>query len=138
MPGTSSETVPALVAPAKPQAVKGPFDHDSASIIPRAAALATPETTASTSSSASNHSHHSSSSPSAISPKAEALKQFVADDRHFSLVRNFRLADLVTIGNGICGSLSIMCCGNYLATKDREYLWYVFIYIIIFFFSPRY
>ncbi|KAH8833827.1 hypothetical protein DL96DRAFT_1578515 [Flagelloscypha sp. PMI_526] len=44
-------------------------------------------------------------------------------DGHFSLVRNFRLADLVTIMNGFCGSFSIFSSGRYLLTKDTDYLW---------------
>jgi len=37
--------------------------------------------------------------------------------------RNFRLADLVTIMNGFCGSFSIFSSARYLLTNDREYLW---------------
>ena len=37
--------------------------------------------------------------------------------------RNFRLADLITISNGICASLSIFMSANYLATNDEDYLW---------------
>ncbi|KAK0210671.1 CDP-diacylglycerol-serine O-phosphatidyltransferase [Desarmillaria ectypa] len=44
-------------------------------------------------------------------------------DGHFSLVRNFRLADLVTIMNGVCGSLSIFSSARYLVTNDPDYLW---------------
>ena len=51
------------------------------------------------------------------------LQQYVDTEGHFSLVRNFRLADLVTIMNGVCGSLSIFSSGHYLLTKDEEYLW---------------
>ena len=37
--------------------------------------------------------------------------------------RNFRLADLVTIMNGFCGSFSIFSSARYLLTKDDDYLW---------------
>lgn len=37
--------------------------------------------------------------------------------------RNFRLADLVTIMNGVCGSLSIFSSARYLLTNDPDYLW---------------
>ena len=57
--------------------------------------------------------------------EARALKAFVSDDRHFSMVRNFRLADLVTVMNGVCGSLSVFNGGNYLITSDQQYLWFV-------------
>lgn len=51
------------------------------------------------------------------------LRDFVDDTGHFSLVRNFRLADCVTIMNGVCGSLSVFNCGKYLLTQNRSYLW---------------
>ena len=37
--------------------------------------------------------------------------------------RNFRLADMVTIMNGVCGSLSVFSSAHYLMTKDPDYLW---------------
>ena len=37
--------------------------------------------------------------------------------------RNFRLADLVTIMNGVCGSFSIFSSAHYLLTNDDDYLW---------------
>jgi len=42
---------------------------------------------------------------------------------HFSLVRNFRLADLVTIMNGFCGSFSIFSSARYLITNDTSHLY---------------
>eukprot|EP00918_Siedleckia_nematoides_P069447 GHVU01151489.1.p1 GENE.GHVU01151489.1~~GHVU01151489.1.p1 ORF type:complete len:350 (+),score=7.58 GHVU01151489.1:130-1050(+) len=55
-------------------------------------------------------------------PGSLALKQFVNDDRHFSLVRNFRVADVITIMNGVCGALSIFCSCQFLVTLDLSYL----------------
>ncbi|KAF9483920.1 CDP-diacylglycerol-serine O-phosphatidyltransferase [Pholiota conissans] len=55
--------------------------------------------------------------------KADALHQYQDTDGHFSLVRNFRLADLVTIMNGVCGSFSIFSSASYLLTNDPDYLW---------------
>jgi len=55
--------------------------------------------------------------------KAVALHQYQETDGHFSLVRNFRLADLVTIMNGVCGSFSIFCSARYLLDNDIDYLW---------------
>jgi len=52
------------------------------------------------------------------------LQQYNDTDGHFSLVRNFRLADLVTIMNGACGSMSIFSSGRYLVTNDECYLWH--------------
>ncbi|KAG0705887.1 hypothetical protein DFH29DRAFT_233008 [Suillus ampliporus] len=53
-----------------------------------------------------------------------ALQQYNDSDGHFSLVRNFRLADLVTIMNGVCGSFSIFSSAQYLLTNDCDYLWW--------------
>ncbi|KAK4700429.1 CDP-diacylglycerol---serine O-phosphatidyltransferase, partial [Phenoliferia sp. Uapishka_3] len=55
---------------------------------------------------------------------AKALKEFVQDDRHFSLVRNFRLADIVTLGNGFCGAMSLFSSARYLLSGEQSYLWY--------------
>lgn len=55
--------------------------------------------------------------------KPSTLQQYQDTDGHFSLVRNFRLADLVTIMNGVCGSFSIFSSANYLITNDPDYLW---------------
>ncbi|KAF8231305.1 CDP-diacylglycerol--serine O-phosphatidyltransferase [Tricholoma matsutake] len=55
---------------------------------------------------------------------SDALHQYMDTDGHFSLVRNFRLADLVTIMNGVCGSFSIFSSARYLMTNDVDYLWF--------------
>ncbi|KAF8447621.1 hypothetical protein L210DRAFT_3472560 [Boletus edulis BED1] len=54
------------------------------------------------------------------------LQHYVETDGHFSMVRNFRLADLVTIMNGVCGSLSIFSSAHYLTTNDDDCLWWAF------------
>jgi CDP-diacylglycerol--serine O-phosphatidyltransferase len=51
------------------------------------------------------------------------LREFVEDDGHFSLVRNFRLADVVTLGNGFCGALSLFSAAQYMITHDEKFLW---------------
>jgi CDP-diacylglycerol--serine O-phosphatidyltransferase len=84
--------------------------------------------------------------------KADALHQYQDTEGHFSLVRwanfltssspqdfiieaisltnvrNFRLADLVTIMNGVCGSFSIFSSARYLLTNDPDYLWTAMIF----------
>jgi len=55
--------------------------------------------------------------------KVAALQQYQDTEGHFSLVRNFRLADLVTIANGICACFSIFMSAKYLVTNDEDYLW---------------
>ncbi|CAG8743491.1 13097_t:CDS:2, partial [Racocetra persica] len=43
---------------------------------------------------------------STISKKNEMeLRHFNEDYKHFSLVRNFHLADFITLANGLCGML---------------------------------
>jgi CDP-diacylglycerol--serine O-phosphatidyltransferase len=37
--------------------------------------------------------------------------------------RNFHLADLVTIMNGVCGAFSIFSSARYLVAKDPDDLW---------------
>lgn len=87
---------------------------------------------------------HSPAGDSIIdSAKMAALQQYRDTEGHFSLVRcapfpneqpsasaythvfsrNFRLADLVTIMNGVCGSLSVFMSAKYLLSKDEDYLW---------------
>ncbi|GAA5998726.1 CDP-diacylglycerol-serine O-phosphatidyltransferase [Rhodotorula paludigena] len=63
--------------------------------------------------------------------EAVKLKQFVQDDRHFSLVRNFRLADIVTLGNGFCGALSLFSSAKFIMTADDRYLWHALLYPLL-------
>lgn len=83
------------------------------------------------------------------SGKIAALQQYRDTEGHFSLVRcaqppfssrsvhgtycgiscrNFRLADLVTIMNGVCGSFSVFMSAKYLLTSDEDYLWSALIF----------
>ena len=77
-----------------------------------------------------------------MADEQHVLQQYQETDGHFSLVRyfsfsslsiysnprprNFRLADLVTIMNGVCGSFSIFSSARYLVTHDPDYLWIAF------------
>jgi phosphatidylserine synthase len=54
-----------------------------------------------------------------FSPKYTAINDCLS----FPPPRNFRLADLVTIMNGVCGSFSIFSSARYLLTNDMDYLW---------------
>lgn len=51
--------------------------------------------------------------------KRKLLQQYKDDDGHFSLVRNFRLADMITIMNGVCGTLSILSSARYLILSSN-------------------
>jgi len=47
--------------------------------------------------------------------------------KHFSMVREFALADVLTLSNAACGTVSIFLCLNYLAERDPKYLWMAFV-----------
>lgn len=55
--------------------------------------------------------------------KEVALKKFVETQGHFSLVRNFRLADAFTIMNAFCAGQSLFFSARYLATNNTRYAW---------------
>ncbi|KXS12450.1 CDP-diacylglycerol-serine O-phosphatidyltransferase [Gonapodya prolifera JEL478] len=42
---------------------------------------------------------------------------------HFSMVREFALADFITLCNGVCGTVSIFCSASFLKTNDTSFLW---------------
>jgi CDP-diacylglycerol--serine O-phosphatidyltransferase len=42
--------------------------------------------------------------------------------KHFSMIRNFHLADLFTIANGFCGVAAMFEAMTFLATRDRWHL----------------
>jgi CDP-diacylglycerol--serine O-phosphatidyltransferase len=46
--------------------------------------------------------------------------------RHFSMLREFKLADFLTLGNGFSGAGAILCLFKYVVTKDRTFLWLAF------------
>lgn len=46
--------------------------------------------------------------------------------RHFSMIRDFTLADLITLSNGFAGTGSILATLQYMDTRDRRILWLAF------------
>jgi CDP-diacylglycerol--serine O-phosphatidyltransferase len=46
--------------------------------------------------------------------------------RHFSMIRDFSLADLITLANGFAGSGAILATLQYMDTQDRRILWLAF------------
>lgn len=46
--------------------------------------------------------------------------------RHFSMVRDFQLADAFTLANGFCGTGAVLAVMRYLVTRDRAMLWTAF------------
>ncbi|KAG0002401.1 CDP-diacylglycerol-serine O-phosphatidyltransferase [Modicella reniformis] len=50
------------------------------------------------------------------------VRNLTKDDGHFNLVRNFHLADVITLCNGACGAVSIFSNLRYLINHDPYYL----------------
>lgn len=46
--------------------------------------------------------------------------------RHMSMLRSYTWADLLTILNASCGTISIFLCLDYMATDNRRFLWAAF------------
>ncbi|CAG8474985.1 8392_t:CDS:2, partial [Ambispora leptoticha] len=59
-----------------------------------------------------------------ITKENKTAEEKFKERKHFSLVRNFHLADFITLGNGACGSLSIFSNMQYLITHDETWLWW--------------
>ncbi|TIA88659.1 hypothetical protein E3P99_02479 [Wallemia hederae] len=53
-------------------------------------------------------------------PPKSKLRQFKEHQGHFSLVRNFHLADLFTIMNGVCGVGSLFSSAHYLIDSSNK------------------
>lgn len=47
--------------------------------------------------------------------QTRALRAYAQDEGHFSLVRNFRLADMITVSNAVCGALTVFLCIRYIS-----------------------
>ncbi|KAJ1674391.1 CDP-diacylglycerol-serine O-phosphatidyltransferase, partial [Spiromyces aspiralis] len=60
--------------------------------------------------------------------KEEKPKPYYSSDPpvRFSMVRSFYLADLVTLGNGVCGCLAVMFAMKAILTQDSEFLYSAF------------
>jgi CDP-diacylglycerol---serine O-phosphatidyltransferase len=50
----------------------------------------------------------------------------MAERRHFSMLREFQVADLITIGNGVAGMGAILAAVKYVADQDERFLRLVF------------
>ena len=47
--------------------------------------------------------------------------------KHLSMLRSYTTADLFTIGNATCGTLSIFLCLNFIAEGKSSFLWIAFL-----------
>jgi CDP-diacylglycerol--serine O-phosphatidyltransferase len=48
------------------------------------------------------------------------------EQRHFSMIRDFQLADLITLANGFCGTGAVLSLLKYAATSESTWLWVAF------------
>ncbi|BGP14264.1 hypothetical protein JCM10213_005844 [Rhodosporidiobolus nylandii] len=133
MPGTSSDlSVPAATgSPAQASAkAVAPLDPPAASSAAKALASRRESVTVEAAGEKARKAlQEGAQKKGALTQEEEVkLKEFVQDDRHFSLVRNFRLADCVTLGNGFCGALSLFSSAKFLITQDEKYLWHALFY----------
>ena len=47
--------------------------------------------------------------------------------KHLSMLRSYTLADLFTLANGTCGTISIFLCLNYIAEGRHQLFWIAFL-----------
>src|SRR5688572_25545141 len=47
--------------------------------------------------------------------------------KHLSMLRSYTLADLFTLANGSCGTISIFLCLNYIAEGRDQFFWVAFL-----------
>jgi CDP-diacylglycerol---serine O-phosphatidyltransferase len=50
--------------------------------------------------------------------------------RHLSMLRSYTVADLFTLGNGSCGTISIFLCLNYIAEGRNRWFWIAFVLLL--------
>ena len=46
--------------------------------------------------------------------------------KHLSMLRSYTVADLFTMGNATCGTVSIFLCLNYIAEEENRFFWIAF------------
>ena len=51
--------------------------------------------------------------------------------KHLSMVRSYTIADLLTLGNASCGTISIFLCLNYIAEGRNKYFWIAFVLLFV-------
>jgi CDP-diacylglycerol---serine O-phosphatidyltransferase len=51
----------------------------------------------------------------------------VPPQKHLSMLRSYTLADLFTLANGSCGTISIFLCLNYIAEGRNQFFWIAFL-----------
>jgi len=54
----------------------------------------------------------------------------VPPKKHLSMLRSYTLADLFTLANGSCGTISIFLCLNYIADGRNQFFWIAFLLLV--------
>src|SRR5678815_3465750 len=47
--------------------------------------------------------------------------------KHLSMLRSYTVADIFTLANGTCGTISIFLCLNYIAEGRNQFFWIAFL-----------
>src|SRR5688572_19449624 len=76
----------------------------------------------------------------APSPASHCSKTLLSSDnrkmesarkKHLSMVRSYTVADLFTLGNATCGTISIFLCLNYIAEGRNQFFWIAFVLLFV-------
>src|SRR5215831_17631825 len=51
--------------------------------------------------------------------------------KHLSMLRSYTVADLFTLGNASCGTISIFLCLNYIAEGRTKFFWIAFVLLFV-------
>src|ERR1700675_3791660 len=51
--------------------------------------------------------------------------------KHLSMLRAYTVADLFTLANGTCGTISIFLCLNYIAEGRTQFFWIAFVLLFV-------
>jgi CDP-diacylglycerol--serine O-phosphatidyltransferase len=51
--------------------------------------------------------------------------------KHLSMLRSYTVADLFTLGNASCGTISIFLCLDYIAEGKNEFFWIAFLLLYL-------
>jgi CDP-diacylglycerol--serine O-phosphatidyltransferase len=57
----------------------------------------------------------------------ESVESMPSSRTHLSMIRSFTWADLLTLANASCGTISIFACLSYLAGDQTRWLWTAFV-----------
>lgn len=64
-------------------------------------------------------------------PDEKEYTAFIADNRHFSMVRNLHMADFITLLNGFSGFYSIISCLRFTLTGQSHYVQRAHFFILL-------